>query len=136
MSPEYEQPVHEHRPTTAEPPPDLMAVTTYRAGDAEIVAFAGEIDMATGPQVQAAIQRGLAARPAVLVLDLTAVTFLSSTGLTALVLARQDAGEQISLRVVAAHRAVLHPIELTGLDTEFAVFASLEQALAGMPGQP
>jgi anti-anti-sigma factor len=126
MSPEHRQ-VHERHPDA----PDLVSVTAFRTGDIEVVAFAGEIDMATGPQVQAAIQRALAGRPSVLVLDLTEVTFLSSTGLTALVLARQDAGERTGLRVVADQRAVLHPIELTGLDTELALFRSLKDALAG-----
>src|ERR1700761_2323013 len=123
MSPEHRQ-IHERHPDA----PDLVAVTGFRSGDVEVVAFAGEIDMTTGPQVQAAIERALAGRPAVLVLDLTEVTFLSSTGLTALVLARQDAGERTNLRVVAAQRAVLHPIELTGLDTELALFPSLADA--------
>ena len=127
MNPE-QHPVDE-RP--AAPPSGLLSVTAHRSGDVEVVTVAGEVDMVTGPQVQAAIQRGLAAGPPVLVVDLTAVTFLSSTGLTALVQANQDAGERTSLRVVAAHRAVLHPIELTGLDAELAVFPSLEQALAG-----
>ena len=132
MNPEH-HPVHE-RP--AAPPSGLLSVTTHRTGDVEVVTLAGEIDMATGPQVQAAIERGLAAGPQVLVVDLTAVTFLSSTGLTVLVQAGQDAGERTSLRVVATHDAVLHPIELTGLDAELAVFPSLEQALAELLNCP
>jgi anti-sigma B factor antagonist len=124
-------PAHEDQHAAQQPPSGLLSATAYRVGEVEVVALAGEIDMVTGPQVQAAIRDGLAARPAVLVVDLTAVTFLGSTGLTALVQAHQTAGERTSLRVVAAHRAVLHPIELTVLDKELAVFASLAQALAG-----
>jgi anti-sigma B factor antagonist len=135
MSPEHrrapEHPVHEREPAVPPRSPEPVAVTAYRTGAAEVVALAGEIDMATGPQAHDAIQRGLAGEPTVLVVDLTAVTFLSSTGLTALVQAKLAAGERTSVRVVADHRAVLQPIELTGLDTELALFPSLEQALVG-----
>jgi anti-sigma B factor antagonist len=41
----------------------------------------GELDMDTGPRLQAEIDRAHAAAPAVLVLDLRGVTFFDSTGL-------------------------------------------------------
>lgn len=115
-----------------------MSVTVSRVGEAAVVGFAGEIDMATSQQARAAVQHGLDSGPAVLVVDLTAVSFLSSTGLAVLVHAQQAAGDRISVRVVAADRVVRRPIELTGLDKTLAVFASLPEALAGTGrlGQP
>ncbi|HEY1570311.1 MAG TPA: STAS domain-containing protein [Pseudonocardiaceae bacterium] len=128
----------EHRLAGGQPRPGLASVTAYRSGEAEVLALGGDIDMATSPQVAAGVHHCLADRPAVLVVDLTAVTFLGSAGLAALVQAHDAAGEQVSVRVVAANRVVWHPIELTGLGKKLAVYGSLEQALAGSGrlGQP
>lgn len=86
--------------------------------------------MSTGPPLHERIQRCLDKRPAVLVLDLTAVTFLGSTGLSIRVDAHQSATPHTVLRVVAGHHAVLRPIQLTGLDHFLTVDASVERALA------
>jgi anti-anti-sigma regulatory factor len=42
----------------------------------------------------------------------------------------QRAGADTRLRVVAAGAATGRPLQLTGLDQQFPVFATLEQALA------
>jgi anti-sigma B factor antagonist len=134
MSPEQPH-THGHatseRPAGEQPSPVHLSATTYRAGEAEVLALAGELDMATAPEANAALERRLAQAPSVLVVDLTAVTFLGSVGLAALARAHEAAGDRVSLRVVAANRAVRRPIELTGLIEELAVYESLQHALAG-----
>jgi anti-sigma B factor antagonist len=110
--------------------PGQVSVTAYTSGAAEVLALDGEIDTATSPQVAAEIHRCLQGRPAVLVVDLTAVSFLASAGLAVLLRAHEAAGEQVSVRVVAANRVVRRPIELTGLTGKLAVYGSLQQALA------
>jgi anti-anti-sigma factor len=74
----------------------------------------------------------------VLVVDLSAVTFLNSAALTVLVEAHQAAAGHIALRVVAGHRVGLRPIRITALDQVLTVFATLSDALAetGRIGQP
>jgi anti-anti-sigma factor len=67
------------------------------------------------------------------VLDLTEVTFLSSTGLGALVDA-QHAADRIGapLRVVVDHaRPVLHPIQLTGLDEVLTPYHVVDNSVRG-----
>jgi anti-anti-sigma factor len=54
--------------------------------------IAGELDMATAPQVDRAVQHCLAHRPRILELDLDCLTFCDATGLRALHRAR-DAAE-------------------------------------------
>ncbi|WP_165944569.1 STAS domain-containing protein [Saccharopolyspora terrae] len=74
-------------------------------------------------------------RPAVLVLDITAVTFLSSAGLAVLVRTHRNSSAVGALfRVVANNPATLRPIQLMGLDREFEVFADGEGALVGAAG--
>jgi anti-sigma B factor antagonist len=51
-----------------------------------------------------------------LTVDLTAVSFLDSAGLCVLAAAhRRAAAQQVGLRVLASSRAVVRPLQITGL---------------------
>lgn len=71
--------------------------------------------------------------PAVLVMDLSAVRFFSSTGLQLLVIAdRAAAARGVAFRVATGtHRSVLRTLHVTGLDTVLSVFTTRDDALAG-----
>jgi len=138
MDPEHIPTEELDLPVPAPPDESLTAdlpltVTAHREGDTVVLAVAGEIDHATGPDLLAELRRCLVDRPVVLVLDLTAVTFLGSTGLSVFVEASQSAGHT-ALRIVAEHQAVLLPIRLLGLDKYLALYASRADALAGTDG--
>jgi anti-sigma B factor antagonist len=93
----------------------------------------GEVDLNTLDTLRQALDTALAlaTAPFPVVLDLERVTFLSSAGLGALVAAARRARELGSdLRLVAAGRAVVRPIQVTGLDAELDVRATLADALA------
>ncbi|MGY2001635.1 STAS domain-containing protein [Blastococcus sp. SYSU DS1024] len=77
---------------------------------------AGEVDCTSAPRVGAVLDELVDAAPREVVVDLTAVTFLDSAGLCALAAAHRKAlaaGGQ--LRVLAATRAVIRPLQITGL---------------------
>ncbi|MGY1723531.1 STAS domain-containing protein [Blastococcus sp. SYSU DS0533] len=77
---------------------------------------AGEVDCTSAPRVTAVLDELLAAAPREVLVDLTAVTFLDSAGLCALAAAHRKAlaaGGQ--LRLLAATRAVIRPLQITGL---------------------
>lgn len=95
-----------------------------------VVAVGGEIDMITAPQLDEALTQALLERPDVLVVDVLKVAFLASVGLSVLITVHQRAGADTRLRVVADGAATGRPLRLTGLDQQFPVFATLEQALA------
>ncbi len=81
------------------------------------VRITGEVDVSTSPRVQEAIEAAIA-RGGVLrvVVDLSAVTFLDSSGMTALVIGRRRAQEQnVSLTVDNMGRQVRRVLELAGL---------------------
>ena len=105
-----------------------LSITEHHCGDAEIVVITGDIDMSTSPQVWEALHRCLATHVALLMVDLTAVTFLGSSGLK--LLARTARAPYTALRVAAHQRAVLRPIQITGLDQVLALFDTVEQAWA------
>lgn len=101
------------------------------AVDTFVVEVAGDVDLDTTPQLEAAISRCLEQagdRPCVL--DLTAVTFLDSAGLTALLDGSLRAREQHGfLRVVVdSNRPVIRPIAVTGLDEVLALYHTVDEA--------
>jgi anti-sigma B factor antagonist len=59
----------------------VFAVDRQDEDDSIRLVVDGELDMETGPRLQAEIERAHAAAPARLVLDLRGVTFFDSTGL-------------------------------------------------------
>jgi anti-sigma B factor antagonist len=111
----------------------LMTIGGHDLGGCRVLAVRGEVDLATeGRLVRAAIEAfGLAARPPV-VLDLTGVTFLSSSGLGQL--ATLDAHAHAvgtPLRIVVGdNRALLHPVTAMRLDTTLALYRTLDDALS------
>lgn len=94
--------------------PELLALTVSTGGR---VAVAGEIDCSTAPRLTDCLESVLATSPAELVVDLSEVSFLDSAGLHALVTAHASAGRHgVPMRVLVATRAVLRPIQVTGLE--------------------
>jgi anti-sigma B factor antagonist len=103
-------------------------VSIVRCAAATVLHVRGEVDVATAPALRTALAEGMRSEGALLVIDLVAVTFLSSAGLLVLV----DATEvgQPEVRVVAAGRECLRPIRLTGLDSVLSMHETLATALA------
>jgi anti-sigma B factor antagonist len=97
-----------------------------------VVAVAGEIDLDTAPMLHAAVRAAIdrTAGQACIV-DLTAVTFLGSAGLTALVDAANvsEARREPLPIVVDSNRPVIRPIVVTGLDDVLTLYHTVEEAL-------
>ena len=114
--------------------PNLEITVTARA-DCAIVQVAGELDMRTAPQLDAALEQGrLPGTP--LVLDLARVGFIDSYGLRSLLLANADAGLWgAPLRIVASP-AVERTIRLAEADRVLGTYPDREQAIAGPAHTP
>jgi anti-sigma B factor antagonist len=116
------------------PDDDLMPVRSRRVGTTVVVAVSGEADIQTAPRLLPAVEQCLEDRDCrMLVVDLSGVDFLASAGLGALVQVGEIAsGKGLPFRlVVGTNRHVTRPLELSGLDQVFEVFANVEQALDG-----
>jgi len=95
-----------------------------------VVRVGGEVDMLTTPLLGTCLTEQLRTEPAMLVVDLTRVGFLGSSGLAALVTARDEAGTRaVTLRLVSADHAVLRPLHATGLAELFDIYPDLQAAL-------
>jgi anti-sigma B factor antagonist len=97
-----------------------------------VLAVGGEIDLVTAPSFEKAIEDVLADDPAKFVIDLSQVTFLASAGLQLLVAANERVSKAGEFAVVADGPATSRPIELTDLDKIFALYPSLDEAVAAM----
>jgi anti-sigma B factor antagonist len=95
-----------------------------------VLAIAGEVDLATAPALKAELGRTLAAGAQDLVLDISRVTHLDSTGLAVLVGLRRRLGQGRRVAIAAAPALVIELLRLTGLDGIFDIFASVDDALA------
>jgi anti-sigma B factor antagonist len=98
-------------------PDDLVVLDVHRADGAACLTATGEIDSSSAPQFREALE-GLLDEPEVseIVVDLAGVTFLDSAGLCVLAAAhRKLKGRNVRLRVLATSRAVIRPLQITGL---------------------
>ena len=97
-----------------------LSITRADHGDRTVVRLGGEIDVYTAPFVREKLDEQINAGRADLVVDLSDVTFLDSTGLGVLVgrlkIARTRGG---SLRLVGTAERVLRVFAITGLDKVF-----------------
>lgn len=82
-----------------------------------VVAAEGQVDLATAPELAAALTQSQQNYPREVVVDLTAVDFLDSVGVRVLVeAARQAADLDVQLSVRGASGWVARVLEITGVD--------------------
>ena len=103
-----------------------MKFGVQHVGDAAVVTASGELDLEHADRLRDCLTEILATRPRLLVIDLSAATFVDSTILGVLVGARNRLE---GIRLVASHPGVLKPFRLTGLDEVFTIRATLRDAL-------
>jgi anti-sigma B factor antagonist len=95
----------------------LTIDSNYLARDVICLDVSGEVDMASSEVLNNAIRAALTVpRVKRLVVDLSKVTFLNSTGINTLVQGHERAGEQdMTLQVVNPSQMALRVLELTGV---------------------
>ncbi|WP_158895908.1 STAS domain-containing protein [Amycolatopsis anabasis] len=107
----------------------MVEVVVEERGRGPVLIVRGEINHVTAPQLAESVALALGARPAVLVVDLTGVVFMTSAALTVLVAAHHACGKGTALRIVATGRP-LRTLEITGLAEVFTLYPTLSAAEA------
>jgi anti-sigma B factor antagonist len=116
---------------SAEQPSTSYQLDQSEQDGARILRAAGEIDIISAPALRDVLLPAVTAAQLV-VLDLSDVTFLGSSGLAVLVEARDQAHQnERELRLVCTTRIVLRALEATGLRELFVVASDVPSALAG-----
>jgi anti-sigma B factor antagonist len=96
-----------------------------------VLAVQGEIDTLTAPAFSVATTELVTGPDETLVIDLTGVRFLASSGLAVLITAAHRAEERgARLRLVVSTRSVRRPLEITGTHQLFEVHPDLNTAIA------
>ena len=95
---------------------DLVTFDVTVTDSSAAVRAVGEIDSTTAPLLNQRLDALLDTDVRELTVDLGRVTFLDSAGLCVLATAHRRAGRQdVRLRVLATSRAVVRPLQITGL---------------------
>jgi anti-anti-sigma factor len=111
-----------------------LTVGATQHGGATVISIAGEIDMATVPQLREALDLPLRQSPSCLVLDLTDLDFCDSSGLALLVAVRRRLPPEASLFLAGAKPIVARVFQVTGLADVFPFFPTVAEALAAADG--
>jgi anti-sigma B factor antagonist len=99
-----------------EPPGELVTIDVSVTGPATVVTAAGEIDSTSAPLLRQHLEALLDSDVRELTVDLGRVSFLDSAGLCVLATAHRRAVRQdVRMRVLASSRAVIRPLQITGL---------------------
>jgi anti-sigma B factor antagonist len=105
----------------------------WEARGLPVVSAPDEVDVSNAGQLRSALLAAAAGHPTI-VIDLSATQFCDSSGLSALVGAlRRAMAEGGEVRLVACTPGVLRILGITGVGSLFALYASLEEALAPGP---
>jgi anti-anti-sigma factor len=109
---------------------------TVRAADVAgvvVLEVEGEIDVDTAEVVLDALRLGFASEGPAVVADLTHVSFFGSTGISTLITAHELADVHgKDFHVVAPHRAVKRPLEVTGVADVLVLHDSVDEALSAL----
>lgn len=104
-----------------------VRVDSLPAGGVVVKVF-GELDLATTPKLESALEESTSPLP--LVLDLSDCTLIDSSGVRALVNAARemrDAGHRLA--VVASDPGILRVLEITAVDELMSIHPTLDAAI-------
>ncbi len=111
---------------------NTVEITTATRDGATVLSLAGRIDTATAPALELAINKAIEGGNRKILLDFTAVTYISSGGLRVLLATAKklkQPGDKYALCNLAAE---VHKIlKLAGFTTIFSIYPSEGEALAG-----
>jgi anti-sigma B factor antagonist len=105
-------------------------VEVRRNGAAAVVAVSGELDLASGPELEAQLDQLTGPDVQLVVIDLRGLDFMDSTGLSILVRAHQRlAGEGSEMGLVKGSQQVQRLLDLTGVAERLRLVDAPEELL-------
>ncbi len=117
--------------TISSHPHEDLSLHVHVVDGLHVFGLGGSLDIATSPTVRAALSEASERGDHRLIVDLTDVEFLDSTGLGALIGAQRRAKEfDGEVRLVAKEGQILRLLRITGLLKVFSVYATLADAVA------
>jgi anti-sigma B factor antagonist len=114
-------------------PDDLLTIRTSASADRVLVVVDGDVDMATAPRLRDGLQEALGYRADTILVDLTAVSYIGSHGVAALLDARADAEQSGAalVLILGENHLVRRVLAIAGVDQVLALHRTVEDACAG-----
>ncbi|MEO9137742.1 MAG: STAS domain-containing protein [Jatrophihabitans sp.] len=110
-----------------------LSVSRQSVDGVPVVAVSGEVDVYSAPALKESLTDLLQSGVATVVVDLSDVAFLDSTGLGALVEARTATTEAGgTLPLVCDQERILKLFAITGLDGVFAIHPTVDAAVSAL----
>ena len=104
-----------------------MQIATSPGTDRYVITVSGEVDLATSPELDVAIIAAIDSGISSVAIDLTAVSFMDSSGLGVIVRGLKRCREaDIDLDLVITNERVLKVFSITGLDQVIPIHASID----------
>lgn len=104
-----------------------MQIATTPGSDRYVITVSGEVDLATSPQLDTAVIAAIDSGATSVVIDLTDVSFMDSSGLGVIVRALKRCREaENDLDLVITNERVLKVFGITGLDQVIPIHASIQ----------
>ena len=111
-------------------------ITSKQKGDIALVYVEGEIDMFTSPNLRDTLLPYFTSKTRAVVVDLSQVTFMDSSGIATLVEGLQWSKKQKRQFILTGLGETVHnALSLTKLDNVFSIESDTKQALAGLSGK-
>jgi anti-sigma B factor antagonist len=105
----------------------MMQIATTPGSDRYLITVTGEVDLATSPELDTAIIAAIDAAAASVVIDLSDVSFMDSSGLGVIVRALKRCREtENDLDLIITNERVLKVFGITGLDQVIPIHASIQ----------
>jgi len=108
-----------------------LTIADRVSGDFHVLELAGDIDVETARTLRAHIVDKFSQPTSRVVVDLSGVAFMDSSGLGALVSGWQLTREDGAFRIAGANPVVQRVLSITGMEEVFALYPSVEAATAG-----
>ena len=106
----------------------------------QVIEVRGELDLSTAPDLEAPLDEAIADDHASVLLDLSDCEFIDSTGIALIVRAwqrvdgRSGNGGNGGVVLCCHNEQVRRVLEVTGLESSIAIFATRDEALAALRG--
>jgi anti-sigma B factor antagonist len=110
-----------------------LSVTQHSVGEYPVLAVRGEVDVYSAPALADGLNTLIDSGAKAVIVDLTEVGFLDSTGLGVLVAARSSAADAgHTLPIAVDHERILKLFKITGLDAVFEIHPSVDAAVQSL----
>jgi anti-sigma B factor antagonist len=110
-----------------------LSVSQQSVGEYPVLAVRGEVDVYSAPALADGLNTLIDSGTMAVIVDLTEVGFLDSTGLGVLVAARSAAAEAgQTLPIAVDHDRILKLFKITGLDAVFEIHPSVHAAVLSL----